>query len=72
MYGGTQKRPNTQKLTLYVQRIGVRHVHVHMQVLAQFIKTDLAACRAAIAREERRVNFWRKVTLAGCGILGAC
>lgn len=40
------------------------------RVLAQFIESDLAACRAAIAREERRVNFWRKVTLAGCGMLG--
>lgn len=41
-----------------------------MQVLAQFIRSELAACRNVIAREERRVNFWRKVTLVGCGILG--
>jgi hypothetical protein len=39
-------------------------------VLAQFIRTELAGCRAAVAREERRVGFWRKLTLAGCGILG--
>jgi hypothetical protein len=38
-------------------------------VIKQFIDSDLADCRELVAREERRRTFWRRVTVAGAGVL---